>query len=94
MCIHLFDNLCRIYKSRPLMCRGFPVKIGAYGLRFSSGCKGVLYTMRKSKTMDREQYEVRAAIEMVERLYEFHTSFQNQDLRWKYKLVTEEWETY
>ncbi len=94
VCTHLVDNLCQIYESRPLMCRSFPVKIGAYGLRFSSGCKGVLHTMRKSKTMDREQNEVKAAIEMVERLHEFHTSFQDEDFRWKYNLVTEEWETY
>ncbi len=66
VCTHLVDNLCQIYESRPLMCRSFPVKVGAYGLRFSSGCRGVLHTMRKSKTMDRDQYEVRAAIEMVE----------------------------
>ena len=44
--------------------------------------------------MDREQYEVRAAIEIVERLHEFHTSIQDQDYRWKYNLVTEEWEIY
>ena len=94
VCIHLVDNLCQIYKSRPLMCRSFPVKIGEYGLRFSSGCKGVLHTLRKSKTMDWGQYEVKAAIEMVERLYEFHTSFQGQDFRWKYNMATEEWETY
>ncbi|MBT7913028.1 hypothetical protein HN588_03875, partial [Candidatus Bathyarchaeota archaeon] len=56
--------------------------------------KGVLHTLRKSKTMDWGQYEVKAAIEMVERLYEFHTSFQGQDFRWKYNMATEEWETY
>ncbi|MCK5670003.1 YkgJ family cysteine cluster protein, partial [Candidatus Bathyarchaeota archaeon] len=94
VCTHLVDNLCQIYENRPLMCRSFPVKIGAYGLRFSSGCKGVLHTLRKSKTMDREQYEVKAAIEMVERLHGFHTSFQDEDYRWKFNLVKEEWETY
>ena len=94
VCTHLVDNLCQIYESRPLMCRSFPVKIGAYGLRFSSGCTGVLQTLRKSKTMDREQYEVKAAIEMVERLRKFHTSFQDEDYRWKFNLVKEEWETY
>jgi hypothetical protein len=73
------------------MCRSFPVKIGEYGLRFSPGCKAVLNTLRKSKTMDSEQSEVKAAISMTERLYEFHTSFGPNDQKWKYNLSTEQW---
>ncbi len=74
------------------MCRSFPVKIGEYGLRFSPGCLAVLNTLRKTKTMNFEQPEVKAAIEMVERLYEFHISFEENDQKWKYNLASERWE--
>lgn len=91
VCIHLVDNMCSIYESRPLMCRSFPVKIGEYGLRFSPGCKAVLNALRKSKTMDSEQSEVKAAIFITERLYEFHKNFGENDQKWKYNLATEQW---
>jgi Fe-S-cluster containining protein len=91
VCIHLVDNLCRIYENRPLMCRSFPVKIGAYGLRFSPGCLAVLNALKKSKTMSSEQEEVKAAISMTERLYEFHKNFGENDQKWKYNLATERW---
>ena len=68
------------------------MKIGEYGLRFSPGCMAVLNTLRKSKTMDYKQPEVKAAIEMTERLYEFHKSFEEDDQKWKYNLVSEGWE--
>jgi Fe-S-cluster containining protein len=92
VCIHLHDNLCKIYDQRPLMCRSFPVKIGEYGLRFSPGCMAVMNTLRKSKTMGFEQPEVKAALEMVERIYEFHTSFEKDDQKWRYNLASERWE--
>ncbi|MCW4049964.1 MAG: YkgJ family cysteine cluster protein [Candidatus Bathyarchaeota archaeon] len=94
ICVHLADNQCMIYDSRPLMCRSFPVKIGEYGLRFSPGCEAVLNSIKGSKKFNREQEEVKAAFEMVRRLYEFHTSFQGEDTRWRYNLVSSEWETY
>jgi Fe-S-cluster containining protein len=92
VCIHLMDNMCGIYEDRPLMCRSFPVKIGEYGLRLSPGCKAVLNTLKKSKTMDTEQPEVKAAIDMTERLYEFHKSFSELDKKWKYNFTSEQWE--
>ena len=42
--------------------------------------------------MDYEQPEVKAALEMVERLYEFHKSFEENDRKWKYNLASESWE--
>ena len=92
VCIHLKNNMCSVYEERPLMCRSFPVKVGEYGLRFAPGCKAVLNTLRKSKTMDFEQPEVKAAIEMAERLYEFHKNFTPDDKKWKYSLASDSWE--
>jgi hypothetical protein len=56
------------------------------------GCKAVLNTLRNSKTIDREQAEVKAAIKMAERLSEFHQGFLEDALEWKYNLVSERWE--
>ena len=92
VCIHLVDNLCKIYEERPLMCRSFPVKLGINGLRFSPGCKAVLNSLRNSKTMDRELTEVKATIETAERLSEFHQGFRDDEAEWKYNLVSEQWE--
>jgi len=94
VCVHLVDNKCEIYLQRPTMCRSFPVKVGEHGLRFISGCMGVRDMLKNSKNMTHDMYEVKAAIEMAERLYEFHKSFDEGEKRWQYNLITEEWETY
>lgn len=94
VCINLVNNMCQVYENRPTMCRSFPVKVGEHGLRFISGCPGVLEMIKKSKNMSHDMYEVKAAIEMTERLYNFHKSFKEDEKRWRYNLVSEEWETY
>lgn len=91
VCVHLKDNICSIYEDRPLMCRSFPVKVGENGLRFAAGCKAVLNTLKKHKAMNYEQPEVKAAISMAERLYEFHKNFTSGDKKWKYNLTSEQW---
>ena len=73
------------------MCRSFPVKVGENGLRFAAGCKAVLNTLKKHKAMNYEQPEVKAAISMAERLYEFHKNFTSGDKKWKYNLTSEQW---
>lgn len=93
-CINLVDNQCRVYENRPTMCRSFPVKVGEHGLRFVSGCKGVLERIRTGNSLSHDMYEVGAAMRMAERLYEFHKSFGEEEKRWMYNLATEEWETY
>ena len=92
ICVHLVDNLCNIYDDRPLMCRSFPVKLGVNGLRFSSGCKAVSNMLKNSKTLGGDQNEVRSAMEIAERLAEFHCSFLSDQREWKYNLISEQWE--
>ncbi len=94
VCINLVNNQCTVYENRPTMCRSFPVKVGEHGLRFISGCMGVRDMLKNAKNMTHEMYEVKAAIKMTERLYEFHKAFTEGEKRWVYNLVTEEWETY
>jgi Fe-S-cluster containining protein len=91
VCVHLKNNMCSIYDTRPLMCRSFPVKIGANGFRFSKGCKAVISITRSG--MDFKQTsEVQAAIEMTERLAGFNSTFNQDEQMWKYNLILEQWE--
>ncbi len=92
VCVHLENNLCNIYKKRPLMCRSFPVKIGPHGLRFSPGCKAVLNNLRNSSKIDRKQSEIQAALKIAELLYDFHNSFEDNEVKLNYNLVTDSWE--
>lgn len=92
VCIHLVDNLCKIYESRPLMCRSFPIKISARGLQFLTGCKAVLNTLKKYKTMNRDQPEVQAALTIAERLYEYYKSLGQDENMWRYNIVKDKWE--
>lgn len=92
VCMHLVDNLCKVYDDRPLMCRKFPVKIRANGLGFSLGCKAVLNHLRSSKTMSDDQEEVQVAIVIAERLMEFHRGFTDGEVEWRYNLLSEMWE--
>ena len=92
VCVHLKDNKCSIYETRPLMCRSFPVKIGASGIRFSKGCEAVLSITHRSAPY-REAPEVKAAIKMTERLVDFHSSFKKDEQTWKYNLVLGQWES-
>ena len=92
VCVHFIDNMCNIYERRPLMCRSFPVRLGANGLRFAPGCKAVLDIMRSKETMDSRVPEVEAAMQMAERLLEYHRGFAENDQKWKYSLVSEGWE--
>lgn len=94
VCINLVDSQCRVYDERPTMCRSFPVKVGEHGLRFISGCPGVLGRIRKGENLSHDMYEVEAAMSMAERLYEFHKTFDEGEKRWVYNLSSEEWETY
>ena len=94
VCINLVDNMCTVYEERPTMCRSFPVKVGEHGLRFVSGCRGALEMNKNGKSLSHDMYEVKAAMSMAERLYDFHKSFNENEKRWMYNLVTEEWETY
>ncbi len=94
VCVNLVDSQCIVYENRPTMCRSFPVKVGEYGLRFISGCPGVLERIKKGNALNHEMYEVKAAMKMTERLYEFHKTFKENEKRWMYNLETEEWETY
>jgi hypothetical protein len=55
---------------------------------------GVRDMLKNSKNLTHDMYEVKAAILMAERLYDFHKSFEEGEKRWKYNLLTEEWETY
>ena len=68
------------------------MKIGVNGLTFSHGCKAVLNLLKTSKNTNRDRSEVKAAIEVAERLYLFHKSFGEDDEAWKYNLVSEHWE--
>jgi len=92
VCMHLVDNMCHVYDVRPLMCRKFPVKLGAYGLTFSPGCKAVLNLLRSSKTMSDDAEEVQVAIVIAERLMLFHRGFADDEVEWRYNLVSETWE--
>jgi Fe-S-cluster containining protein len=91
-CMYLVNNLCQVYEDRPLMCRKFPVKIGADGLTFSPGCIAVLNLLRTSKTMYGEQEEVQVAYTIAERLMFFNRGLENGESRWRYNLVSEAWE--
>ena len=91
-CMHLVDNLCKVYEDRPLMCRKFPVKLGANGLTFSVGCKAVLNLLRSSKRLPDEAEEVQVAIVIAERLMLFHRGFADDEIEWRYNLVSEKWE--
>ncbi len=91
-CMHLVDNLCTVYEERPLMCRKFPVKIGANGLGFSTGCKAVLNFLSSSKNMNSDQEEVRVALSIAERLMGWRRGFEPGEIQWRYNLVTESWE--
>jgi len=92
VCMHLVDNLCKVYDDRPLMCRKFPVKLGANGLTFSPGCKAVLNMLRSSKTVSNDAEEVQAAMVIAERLMLFHRGFAEGEVEWRYNLVSGEWE--
>lgn len=92
LCIHLEDNLCNIYEKRPLMCRSFPVKLGPSGLRFSPGCKAVLNILKNSNTINGDKPEIKAALEIAERLYDFHNSFEGNEIKWNYNLIIDSWE--
>ena len=92
VCVNLRDNMCQVYESRPLMCRSFPVRIGANGLTFAPGCKAVLNLIRGSKTIDSKSPEVDAAMEMTERLLVFHRSLVDGEVKWRYNLAKEQWE--
>lgn len=94
VCLHLANNICKIYRDRPLICRSFPIKIGAYGLRFSPGCKAVLNNISQSKPMNTNTDEVKASIEIVNRLFEHHESFGTIDEKWIYNLEKENWERF
>ena len=95
VCVNLRDNLCTIYDRRPLMCRSFPVKVGARGLTFSPGCKAFIKTVKNSKkSKNRDMEEVRAALEIAERLYKFHSSLEEGEGKFRYNLLTDMWETY
>lgn len=74
------------------MCRSFPVKIGPHGLRFSPGCKAVLNNLRNSSKIDRKQSEIQAALKIAELLYDFHNSFEDNEVKLNYNLVTDSWE--
>jgi Fe-S-cluster containining protein len=93
ICIHLKDNMCTIYDSRPLMCRSFPVQLGVNGIRFSPGCRAVLDIIPRSKVMNNDLPEVKAAMEMGERLLEFYRDLGENELKWKYNLISEAWES-
>lgn len=94
VCIHLKDNLCRIYDRRPLMCRSFPVKVGARGLTFSPGCKAFLKTIKNSKSKNRDMEEIQAALEIAERLYNFHSSLDEGERKHRFNLLSGKWEPY
>ncbi len=75
------------------MCRSSPIKVGPMGLTFSPGCKVELETLKDSKIMiERRAEEVKAAIEIAERLYRFHISLKENEKKWRYNLAKEKWE--
>lgn len=92
VCVHLENNLCNIYEKRPLMCRSFPVKVGPRGLKFSPGCKAVLHNLKKSSNTDRKPLEIQASLKIAKRLYNFYNSFEDNEVKWNYNLVTDSWE--
>ena len=94
ICVHLENRKCMIYEQRPMMCRSFPVKVGENGLRFISRCVGVREMIKNSVALTHEMNEVKVAIQLVERLYEFHKSLGEGYRRWRYNLVLEEWLTF
>jgi Fe-S-cluster containining protein len=94
VCIHLKDNLCKIYNNRPLICRSFPIKVAPIGLTFSPGCKGFLEIVKNSKTRNREMEEIQSALEIAERLYKFHSDFKDNERKWRYNLINEVWDPY
>ena len=77
---------------RPITCRSFPIKICYRGLKFSTGCKAVLNTLKKYKTMDRDQPEVQAALTIAERLYEYYKSLGQDENMWRYNIAKDKWE--
>ncbi len=94
VCVHLSDKKCGIYENRPLMCRSFPVRLEERGVTFSSGCVGVLNTLKKGGGLEEYQVEIQSSIEMVEKLRKFQNSFEPDEKRWRYNLIEEKWEIY
>ncbi len=94
ICIHLKDNLCKIYHNRPLICRSFPIKVGLRGLTFSPGCKGFLEIVKNSKVKNREMEEIQSTLEIAKRLYKFHSDLKDNEKKWRYNLLNEEWVPY
>lgn len=74
------------------MCRSFPVKVGPRGLKFSPGCKAVLHNFKKSNNTDRKQPEIQASLKIAKRLFNFYNSFEDNEVKWNYNLVTDSWE--
>ncbi|MCB2172364.1 hypothetical protein KQH65_06485, partial [archaeon] len=61
-------------------------------LTFSVGCKAVLNLLRSSKKLSDEAEEVQVALVIAERLMLFHRGFVDDEVEWRYNLVSEEWE--
>ena len=94
ICVHLKENLCKVYEYRPLMCRSFPIKVGPKGLTFSPGCKGFLEIVKNSKMRSRDMEEIQSALEIAERLYKFHSDLKDNEKKWRYNLINEKWIPY
>ena len=71
------------------------MKVGARGLTFSPGCKAFIKTVKNSKkSKNRDIEEVRAALEIAERLYKFYSSLEEGEGKFRYNLLTDMWEPY
>lgn len=107
-CPHLRNNLCSIYSERPLICRGFPLKIklnvpGKYDFEMSYDCSAVLkYQKRYSKKLATGQVEItfsddvelNSLRESNNKLFEFWVPTGSQYRKWIYDLKNGKWRNY
>jgi Fe-S-cluster containining protein len=107
-CPKLKNSICTTYQRRPLICRGFPLKIkedvpGKYEYEMSHECTAVEILQKKhSRRLASGQVEITFSDEVElaslrksnNKLFEFWVPPSNEYRKWVFNLKTGKWREY